>query len=153
RSLPYARDVDHLLGSVGLVLPRGRQYYRVAAAVHEVLETAGYRVHALAHDLARAPNFAEMDRHDFFVVDIGVKDLAGRLFLRFVPTIRPGYRPEGRRPTALPPPYRDDALEGGGGSGQSVIWWSELDELTAQLRPLVDKMQRPRRQFRSREEG
>jgi hypothetical protein len=153
RSLPYARDFDHVLGTVGLVLPRGRHYHPVARAVRQVLEAAGYRVHALPHDADATQNFAELDRHDFFVVDIAVKDLPGRLYYRFAPTIKLGYRRWDRPPIEVPRLYRDDALERVGGSGQNVIWWSDIEELTQQLVPVVDKMQRPRRQFRSREEG
>jgi predicted ATPase len=149
----FARQSDHVLGSVGVVLPPGRLYDRARAAVAYVLESAGYQVVTFRYDPAVAPDFSDVDRHDFFVVDVRAREMVHGLYYRFVPTIRLGYRT--RSAAGAPPPgiFRDDALERAGGSVQNVIWWTNEDELVAQLQPVADKMQRPRRQFRSYEEG
>ncbi len=68
--------------------------------------------------------------------------------------IRLVHQPSGNgHGTPFPGLLRDDAIEWAGGSTQWAIRWSAVDELESQLRPVVDKLQRPRRQFRSREEG
>jgi hypothetical protein len=152
-SLPHAEGFDNVLGSVGLVLPSGRVHDRASAAIHHVLEAAGYRVEVLPHDPTRAPDFSAVDRHDFFVVDIGIRGMAEGLYYRFVPTIRFGYQPDLARRPRLPVMFTDEALERAGGSAQNVIWWSDERQLIEQLQPVVDKMQRPRRQFRSHGEG
>jgi predicted ATPase len=150
---PLARQSDHVLGSVGVVLPPGRVYDRARAAVGYVLESAGYQVVAFRYDPAVAPDFSDVDRHDFFVVDVRAKEMVHGLYYRFVPTIRLGYRTRSAGGAPRPGIFKDDALERAGGSGQNVICWTDEDELVAQLQPVVDKMQRPRRQFRSYEEG
>jgi hypothetical protein len=153
QSSPYAHRAGHVLGSVGLVLPAGRVYDRAREAIRAVLEAAGYEVHAIRHDPGRGPDFSEVDRHDFIVIDIRARDMTSGLYYRFVPTIRLGYKPRSAGAGALPAMFRDDALERAGGSAQNVIWWSDEEDLVARLRPVVDKMQRPRRQFRSHDEG
>jgi hypothetical protein len=153
QSLPHAHDFDHVLGSVGLVLPPGRAYDRARAAIRFVLEAAGYEVEVLPCDSAKAPDFSTVDRPDFFVIDIRVKGMTDGLYYRFVPTIKLAYQPANGRRIPLPGMFRDDALERAGGSAQNVIWWSDEKQLVEQLQPVVDKMQRPRRQFRSYEEG
>jgi len=153
QSLSHMQEADHLLGSVGLVLPPGRAYDRARDAVRHILEDAGYEVETLRFDPTRAPDFAKIDRHDFFVVDIRAQGMTSGLYYRFVPTVRLGYRNGDRRAATLPGVFRDDALERAGGSGQNVIWWSTEEQLIEQLQPVVDKMQRPRREFRSHEEG
>jgi TIR domain-containing protein len=153
RSMPYARGFDNLLGSVGVVLPAGGVFDRANAAIRDVLKAAGYEVHAVSDDPAAPPEFANIDRHDFFVIDIHARDMTGGLHYRFVPAIRLAHQSGRDTRPALPGIFRDDALEQAGESAQNVIWWSDQDQLVAQLRPVVAKMQRLRREFRSHEEG
>ncbi|HEY7199046.1 MAG TPA: toll/interleukin-1 receptor domain-containing protein, partial [Candidatus Dormibacteraeota bacterium] len=136
-----------------LVLPPGGAYRRAGVALRSVLESAGYEVRQLRFDPTRPPSFSEIDKHDFFVIDIRAEGMASGLYYRFVPTIKLGYRAGNGRDVALPAPFCDEALERAGGSHQNVIWWNTEDDLLAQFQPLVDKMQRPRREFRTREEG
>jgi len=150
---PHAESADHVLGSVGLVMPPGRSYDRAASAVTDVLESAGYEVDPLRFEPTRAPDFSEIDRHDFFVIDIRAQGMASGLYYRFVPTIRLGYQSDNGRVPALPGMFRDDALERAGGSAQTVLWWNREDELLGQLQPIVDKIQRPRREFQTLDEG
>ncbi len=153
QSLAYARAPDHLLGSVGLVLPEGRTYNRAREAIRSVLEDAGYAVEAPEFDPTRAPDFAKVDQHDFFVIDIRAHEMTSGLYYRFVPTIRLFHGNEDGCGASLPGLFRDDALERAGGSVQNVLCWSSEEQLVDQLQPVVDKMQRPRREFRSHDEG
>ena len=153
QSTHNAQSTDHVLGSVGVVLPPGRLYDRAGAAIHDVLDGAGYKVERFRYDPASAPDFSEVDRHDFFVIDIRAQDMLSGLYYRFVPTIRLGHHSGAVPAGPLPGMFRDDALERAGGSRQNVMWWSDETELVSQLQLVVDKMQRPRRQFRSHEEG
>ena len=153
QSTPGAQSTDHVLGSVGVVLPAGQMYDRAGLAIHDVLDAAGYKVERFHYTPGRAPDFSQVDRHDFFVIDIHAQDMLSGLYYRFVPTIRLGHH-DGSVPLALlPAMFRDDALERAGGSRQNVMWWSHETELVAQLQVVVDKMQRPRRQFRTHDEG
>ena len=143
RSTPHAAAGDQLLGSVGLVLPPGRPYQRAGAAITEVLESAGYTVDPLRLDPTKAPEFSDIDRHAFMVIDVAHAMTSG-LYYRFVPTIRLRYR-SGNGHASPGNGFTDDP--------RSVISWRTQDELLAQLQPVVDKIERPRREFRSREEG
>jgi hypothetical protein len=153
QSTRNVHSTAQVLGSVGVVLPPGRVYDRASAAIHDVLDAAGYEVGRFRYEPDRAPDFSEVDRHDFFVIDIRAQDMPAGLYYRFVPTIRLGHHTDTVRAGSLPGMFRDDALERAGGSRQNVMWWSDEAELVAQLQLVVDKMQRPRRQFRSHEEG
>ena len=150
-----AQNVDDVLGSVAVVLPAGDAYDAASRAIGDVLDAAGYEVDTFRYDPSWTPDFSEVDKHDFFVIDIGVQEMTWGLYWRFVPTIKLGRRSEERSEDALPAMFRNEALEQAvvGGSSQNVIWWSDVDELIGQLEPVVDKMQRPRRQFRSHDEG
>jgi hypothetical protein len=155
KSRPYVRS-DDLLGSVGLVMRRdGDVHRRAREAVRTLLLEAGYSVQDFEHDPEWSPQFGRVDRMDFFVVDIDSRELTNGLYWRFVPAVRLAYQPEGGPRTLLPGLFKERSLEmpDTGGSRQSVIWWSDERELVDQLRSVVDKMQRPRRQFRSHDEG
>jgi TIR domain len=157
-SKPHSGNSLHVLGSVGLVLPRGGVYARARRAIREVLESAGYRVDDLRYERDRAPWLPYADRHDFLVIDIRSREiptwLHPMLHGRFVPMIRLAHqRSRNGRDAPFPGLLRDEAIEWAGGSAQWAIRWADVDDLAARLRPVVDKLQRPRRQFRSLEEG
>lgn len=152
QSVAYTHAAERVLGSVGLVLPPGKAYDGAAAAIQDVLEEAGYVVERLPFDASRAPNFGEIDRHDFFVVDVRASGILSGLYYRFVPTIRLDHDGGSGRTTPLNS-YEDEALRLANATSERVLRWSSTEQLIEELRPLVDKMQRPRREFRSREEG
>jgi hypothetical protein len=153
QNVGHATDGDQLLGSVGLVLPPGPGRRRASQAIHGVLEAAGYVVQEFSYDQTRAPDFSDVDKHDFFVVDDRAQELVAGLYYRFIPTVRLGHNEEGARPRPQPGAFLSDGIERAGGGGQNVLWWSDEPDLVAQLECQVDRMQRPRRQFRSHDEG
>jgi hypothetical protein len=157
-SRPHVGNSVQVLGSVGLVLPRGGVYASARRTIRDVLEAAGYRVDDLRYARDRAPWLADTDHHDFLVIDIRARDIPAWLHPllhgRFVPMVRLIHHTPGSNPDSMfPGLLREEAIEWAGGSGQWAICWSQVEELESRLRPMVDKLQRPRRQFRSREEG
>jgi hypothetical protein len=133
--------LGRIVGSVGLVLPRNPVYAAARSVIYEVLESAGYQVRELTFNRSRAPDFSEIDKHDFFVIDVGARGMATGLYYRFVPTIRLAHQSTARN-MAL--------VEAG---DDNLIRWGSPNDLAAQLQPVVDKIERPRREFRSHEEG
>lgn len=151
-------SAPRVLGSVGLVLPRCGTYVRARRAIGDVLESAGYEVVDVCHAPGRAPSLADVARHDFLVIDVDDREVSSWLHALFhgwcVPMVRLAHHdPVRGRGPHIPQVLREVAVERAGGSGQYLLPWSTLDQLVAQLGPVLDRMQRSRREFRSREEG
>jgi hypothetical protein len=153
QSAPLAETAGHALGSVGLVLPPGRGYQAANATITNALGSAGYRVSQIPFHRTRTPDVSELDKHDFFVIDVGAQGMMSALYHRFVPAIWLGNQSGTRRDTALPSSSEDPPLDRAVPDAQRVIWWNNEEELMTHLQPVVDKIQSPRRQFRSLEEG
>src|SRR5256886_12514862 len=146
QSAPYAETAGHVLGSVGVVLPSGRAYRRAGAAIRAMLESAGYRVRQLPFDRTHTPDVSELDKHDFYVIDIGAQGTMSAPYYRFAPATWLGHQSGTGRDAALPSSFEDPALDRAEPDAQRVIWWNNEEELMTQLQPVVDKIQSPRRE-------
>jgi len=151
-------STDRLVGSVGLVLPRTGAYAIAREAVRTMLEAAGYDVVDLHVRPDRAISLPSVEAHDFLVIDIDASETPGwlhpELHGRFVPMVRLAHRPPGRTdPAPVPAILNEEAVRRALGIDKWMIRWTTVDELVAAFQPVVDKLQRPRQQFRSVDEG
>lgn len=154
-SAAYSHDDDRALGSVGLLLPQEGVYGDVKPAIHDLLRRAGYDVFDVDHDeLNHFELILEADRHDFIVLDIDADEMPAWLHPllcgRFVPMVRLLHHEPGARPvSSVPEVLRGYAIGLVAEDDQLTICWSSRDELISMLEQEVERLKRPRVQFRS----
>ena len=158
-SSPYSRSVDRALGSVGLILPTSDTYRAARPAIRDLLQNVGYDVTDVQYEPANAFELVlQADRHDFIVIDIGAPQLPAWLHPlltgRFVPMVRLVHEKRMRDAEALlAPVLGGHALESVANQNELALPWSTVDQLVTHLEAEVDKLQGPRRQFRTLNEG
>jgi nucleoside phosphorylase len=158
-SRPYIRSTDRTLGSVGLVLPHSGVYGQARAAIRELLKNAGYAVEDVSYEPADAFELVlQADRHDFIVIDVGAPEipvwLHPLLSGRFIPMVRLVHTEHVRDAEALlAPVLGGQALESVADKNELMLPFSTVEELVLQLEAEIDKLQGPRRQFRTLGEG
>jgi nucleoside phosphorylase len=158
-SRPYIRSTDRTLGSVGLVLPQSGVYTQARAAIRDLLRNAGYAVEEVSYEPADAFELVlQADRHDFIVIDVGAPEipvwLHPLLSGRFIPMVRLVQRDHVRDAEALlAPVLGGHAIRSVANQDEPMLPFSTVEELVLQLEAEIDKLQGPRRQFRTLSEG
>jgi hypothetical protein len=158
-SVSYTHQEDRTLGSVGVLLPRDGPYRAVVPAIRDLMRRAGYEVVDVDYD--NIGNIFQLildvDRHDFILLalDAGTAPpwLYPLLTGRFVPMIRLRRRdPSDQRALSTPDILLGHAIELVAGDELAILW-SDPDELIYQLEREIERLKRPRVQFRSLAEG
>jgi nucleoside phosphorylase len=156
RSRPYYAAAVRSRGPVGLWFPSVRRYRSIIPLVKELLDAAGYTPELVRTDYEDPWRLLiDLRKYDFVIADVGsvVTDLRGPalpvLYGAFIPTIKLLPDLEG----ALPPLATSRALRAADAEKDAVIRWSTPEDLIDQLAVQLEKLARPRSQFRTREEG
>jgi len=159
RSRPDSQRSIRALGSVGLILPPGGAYEPARGAVVRLLQAAGYGVADVPYQQTNAFDLAmQADLHDFLVIDVGAEEIPDwihpMLVGRFVPMVRLAHESRVRHAEArLAPVLWGRAIEAVANEGELMMRWSTEQQLVTQLEAEVAKLQGPRRQFRTLDEG
>jgi nucleoside phosphorylase len=146
-------------GRVGLILPREQYPEATRSAIVELLRDVGYRPVDL--DLGPFTSIVEaavLDSQDFVLVDVASPHVPGwvvpYLAWRFIPSVKLiQHEPSAQPLPALPGVLRSAALEAGSAANRHAIWWSDPYDLISELALQVNQLDRPRRQFRTAEQG
>ena len=159
-SAGHARMGDRERGSVGILLPHDGAYRRAMPAIREVLASAGYEVVAIDYDMPNPYRFiAEVDRHDFLLIDVDNDELPSWLhpvlYGHFVPMVRLLHYETGTGPVrSLPRLLLGHAIELVARGDELALWWSSVDELLPKLEREVRALKLPPRgEFHTLEQG
>ena len=158
-SIAYARQDERSQGTVGLLLPRDGAYGGARPAIRDLLRSAGYEVVDVAFETHNAFELLlDVDRHDFVVIDVDADELPAwlhpLLYGRSVPMVRlVHHEPDLGSSRPLPELLRGHAIRLVASDDEMAIRWGVVDELVPKLQREVERLNRPRGQFRSLPEG